>query len=374
MTKHDVCFVGLENLPVLAKEFNHHGIGGEQVQQTLLGLALVNRGYKVSMVVGDYGQADGAIWEEIATYKAYRFDEGLPVLRFVHPRWTGLWRALKRANATTYYVSCAGMQVGLVAIFCRAHGRRFVFRAASDTDCQPKNLLIQYRRDKKLYEFGLRRATAILTQSKKQQVDLRTNYGLPSHVAGMLVDTPTHTLSLMERDIDVLWINNLRQLKRPEKFIELARRMPNRRFVMIGGSQAGAAKLFEEVKQFAASIPNLSFLGRVPYHDVNDFYAKARVFVNTSDIEGFPNSYLQAWARGTPLVAFFDPDGVIKRAGLGIVPDTIEEMVQAAERLLADDSTWRQTNERCLAFMAQNYGDDHILRPYLAALGLDKGS
>jgi hypothetical protein len=28
-----VCFVGLENPPVLAREYNHHGIGGEQVQQ-----------------------------------------------------------------------------------------------------------------------------------------------------------------------------------------------------------------------------------------------------------------------------------------------------------------------------------------------------
>ncbi len=372
MIKHDICFVGLKNLPVLAREFNRHGIGGEEVQHTLLGRALSRRGYKVAMVVADYGQADGATWDKINTYKAYRLDAGWPVLRFIHPRWSGLWQALKRADAATYYVSCAGMQVGLAAMFCRAHGRRLVFRAAHDTDCQPKNLLIQYRRDKKLYDYGLRRANAILTQSEKQQFDLSSNYGLPSFVAGMLVDSPRHVLSVKERDIDVLWINNLRQFKRPDRFVELARRMPKRNFVMIGGPQPGAMELFDDIKKQAASIPNLSFVGQVAYHDVNEFYARARIFVNTSEMEGFPNSYLQAWVRGTPLVAFFDPDGVIERTGLGAVPTCMDEMAQATERLLTDNDTWQKTNERCLSFMAEHFADEHILRPYLAALDLHK--
>ena len=54
-----ICFVGLENLPVLAAEFEQGGIGGAQVQQTLLARALVRRGFPVSMVVGDRPSTDG---------------------------------------------------------------------------------------------------------------------------------------------------------------------------------------------------------------------------------------------------------------------------------------------------------------------------
>src|SRR5262245_51300056 len=103
-----ICLVGLYNLPVLAPEYQHGAVGGEPVQQTLLARALAARGYDVSMVVADHGQPDGAVWDGVRTWKAYRRGAGIPVLRFVHPRWTGLWSALARADADVYYTSCAG--------------------------------------------------------------------------------------------------------------------------------------------------------------------------------------------------------------------------------------------------------------------------
>ncbi|WP_456704480.1 glycosyltransferase family 4 protein [Bradyrhizobium sp. USDA 4449] len=144
-----VCFVGHENLPVLAPEYNRHGIGGEEVQQTLLAKALAARGYQVCIVVGDYGQPDAEAWHGVTTYKTYRAEAGLPVLRFAYPRWTATWAALMRADADVYYTSSAAMRVGLVAMFCRRHGRGLVHRLAHDTDADPEKLLIRYRRDKK---------------------------------------------------------------------------------------------------------------------------------------------------------------------------------------------------------------------------------
>ena len=185
-----ICLLGLDNLPVLAPEYRQHAIGGESVQQTLLARALARRGHQVSMVVADYGQADGAQWDAIRVFKAYRPEAGVPVLRFIHPRWTGLWAALARADAELYYTSCAGMHVGLLALFCRRSGRRFVFRTASDSDCDPARLLVRFARDRWLYAYGLRRAGAILVQSAAQAETLARSYGLAARVAGSLVEQP----------------------------------------------------------------------------------------------------------------------------------------------------------------------------------------
>ncbi|CAN5768007.1 hypothetical protein BH11PSE12_BH11PSE12_33550 [soil metagenome] len=360
-----ICFLGLQDLPVLAPEFNHHGIGGEQVQHVLLAKALVRRGHDVSMVVFDYGQDDGACWDKVTTYKAYRLDAGIPILRYVHPRWDGLWSALRRADADVYYASCAGMQLGLLALFCKKFGKKYIFRAASDTDCEPDKLLVSYWRDKKLYEYGLRHADCILTQSLQQQHAMLANYGLHSQVAEMMVD-PSESES--GRDVDVLWVNNLRSLKRPELFLALAQRLPHLKFHMAGGAQPGFDALYQSIEKEASAIPNLTFHGRVPYQQIGNQYLRARVFVNTSDIEGFPNSYLQAWVRGTPVVSFFDPDGIIRREKLGASVTSMNDMAGAVDALLKNHAAWTDTSQRCKDYMSHIYGEERILAPYLEVL------
>ncbi|HMH17907.1 MAG TPA: glycosyltransferase family 4 protein [Burkholderiales bacterium] len=357
-----ICFVGFHNLPVLAPEYRRHGIGGEAVQQTLLARALARGGHDVSMVVADYGQRDGAEWEAIRVFKAYRLEAGLPVLRFIHPRWTGMWSALLRADADIYYTSCAGMLVGLMALFCRRFGRRFVFRTASDTDCDRSRLLVHSARDRWLYAYGLRRADAILVQSASQAETLAHNYGLASRVAGMLVEKAEPAAA---RDIDALWVSNIRQIKRPDRILELAGRMPEVKIHMVGGPLAGEEALFRDVKQAATTRSNVSFHGRLSYWDANELYGRAKLLVNTSDVEGFPNSYLQAWIRGVPVVTLIDPDGVIEREGLGVAARSSAQIADAMEYLLGNPAAWKAARDRCAAFMAREYAEDKVLAAYL---------
>jgi glycosyltransferase involved in cell wall biosynthesis len=367
-TNTKICFIGLECLPVLSRAYNHHGIGGEQVQHTLLARAFARRGFDVSMVVANYGQAEVEQIDGVTLYRAHGLNEGIPVLRFVHPRITKLWAALKRADADVYYVSCASNQLGVVARFASLHHKRVVFRIAHDTDCEPDQLLIPYWRDKKLYEYGLSRANVVLAQSEQQARRLKANYRLDSTIATMLVESPERLLPFEQRDVDVLWVNNLRAFKRPQLALALARLLPQLNFHMIGGPQAGHEALYQDTAQQAWAIPNLHFHGQVPYHDVNAFYERARVFVNTSETEGFPNSYLQAWRRGTPVVTFFDPDRVIARHGLGLAVDTLGEMARDVARLASDREAWAHASERSLRYVQARHGDDLVLAPYLQAL------
>jgi glycosyltransferase involved in cell wall biosynthesis len=97
-------------------------------------------------------------------------------------------------------------------------------------------------------------------------------------------------------------------------------------------------------------------------------YDRAKVFINTSETEGFPNSFLQSWCRGVPVVSFFDPSGLIKREGLGVSPNSIDDMVRAVQRFIVDERAWRETSQRCRAYAERTYGDDVVLKPYVTAI------
>ena len=363
-----VCFVGLMNLPVLAREYAHHGVGGMQVQQTLLARQLVKRGFDVSMVVMDLGQPDGASWDGITTWRTFSPKTGIPVLRYIHPRWTSIWSALKRADADIYYVSGVGMMLGLVTMFARRYGRKVVYRLASTSDCHPDTIHVEYWRDRKLYAYGLKRADLVLSQTHEQQRLLVKNYHRESVVIPSLVSPPGRCDTFGARDIDVLWVGALRTLKRPRLLLDLARRLPHLKFVMAGGPYPDPPTLFEEVKREARKLPNVRFLGHVPFHDIGSLFERARLLAGTSEIEGVPNTYLQAWSHGTPVVAYLDPEHLIARNDLGSVVSSQDEMADAISQLLGDADSWTKVSIRSREFAVTHADENARVQLYIDAL------
>lgn len=363
-----ICLVGLTNLPVLAREYAHHGIGGMQVQQTLLGRQLAKRGFDVSMVVHNLGQPDEATWDGITTYRTFVPSEGIPVLRYIHPRWSSIWSALKRADADIYYVSGVGMMLGLVAMFARRYGRKFVYRLASTSDCHPDTIHVRLWRDKQLYAYGLKRADLVLSQTTEQQRLMLRNYGRTSLVVPSLIDPPGRSPTFGEREVDVLWVGALRRVKRPQLLLDVARRLPHLKFEIAGGPYPDEHALYEQVKREAASLPNVRFLGQVPYHDVGKLFERARMLVGTSEVEGFPNTYLQAWGHGAPVVAYLDPEHLIAHNGLGRAVASPDEMTAAVTQLLADPAEWARVSARCREFAVTRADENTRTQLYVDAL------
>jgi len=363
-----VCFVGLHNLSHLAPHVAPPGAGGAELQQVLLARALVRRGFEVSTIVYDHGQPDGACYEGIRAFKTYRPDAGVRMLRFFHPRWTSIWGAMRRADADIYYVSIAGMPVGETVLFAHRHGRKAVYRVAHDADCDPRTLIIRYARDRVLYAWGLARADLVLAQTATQQRLLRERFGRSSRVIPSLAEAGGRRPAFAERDIDVLWVANIRRWKRPERLLEIAKRLPQLSFHMVGGPCTDAAALYESVRVRAAKLPNVHFHGHVPYADIGPFFERARMLAGTSDAEGFPNTYLQAWAHGTPVVAFVDPESIIEQHGLGRPVSSIEQMAAAVAELAASEPLWSGMSASCARFAESRCDSDALVAPYADAL------
>ena len=220
-------------------------------------------------------RVSAGVIDGITAIAAHRRDAGIPGFRFFYPRTTRLVGALTAADADVYYQSPAGAFTGITAWFCRAAQRRFVFRVASDSDCEKVHGRIRLWRDRKLYDFGLRRADVRAAQTETQARMLRSNLGLDSSVVNMIVEQPRPAAARTHKDIDVLWLSNLRALKRPELALELARHLPKLQFTLAGGPMPGGKTYYDDVAAAAARLPNVTMLGAVRYEDTGALFDRA---------------------------------------------------------------------------------------------------
>ena len=358
-----ICIIGLDDYPQLANHDAVQFVGGESVQHVLLARAWRDLGQQVSIIVHDEGQGRVQTIDGIDAIAAYRRTAGIPVLRFAHPRLTRLIGAMREVDADVYYQSPSAAATGVTAWFCRRYGKRSVVRIASDLGCIPGQQLIRYWRDRRMYDYGLRHADIVVAQTEHQRSLLRKHYGLSSARVNMVVEAPREQIA--KRDIQVLWVANFRDVKRPETVFELARMLPHVHFTMAGGCLPGLELYFENMVRRALEIPNLTLLGAVPYGKVGALFSRARLFLNTSSMEGFPNTFLQSWIRGVPVVTFFDPDTLVKRLQLGVAADTLTDMAQAIDRLSADGPLRAAMGERARQFAEKEFSATHVAQQYL---------
>ena len=359
MTPRRICIVGLDSYGMLSGEGDPRYIGGEAIQHVLLARAWRDMGHDVTMVVHDEGQGARRQHEGITAIAAQSRHGGIPGLRFFYPRATKLLAALMAADADIYYQSPAGSFTGFVGWYTRSMDRRFIFRVASDSDCEREHGRLQFWRDRKLYNFGLRRADLVAAQTEYQVRMLQENHGIEAAVVNMMVETPKSSRTTGDghatKDIDVLWVSNFRSLKRPELALELARQLPNVRFTLAGGPMPKGQTYYEDMRAAAARLPNVTMLGPVRYRDSGELFDRAKIFLNTSSIEGFPNTFLQAWIRGVPVVTFFDPDGLVKRLPLGRVANSLDDMREAIRGLLEIDVDRQLLGRRAREFATREY-------------------
>lgn len=356
-----VCIVSLNIVPFFVRTPESQ-FGGAETQAGFLARTFASAGATVVLVVADQGPGDALPYP---CENAYSSGAGLPGLRFLHPRLSGTLDALERADADVYYQRNAGAVTGIASWFCRRHGRVFVYGAGSDSDFSLRDVIIPGWRDRLLYMYGLRRADGIVVQSEQQAAACRATIGREPRILPNGITPSNGHVPGAERQPLVAWVGALRDVKQPAAFLELARRLPGLRFVMVGGpvdSDPGhAARVHEDAK----SISNLTLTGRVSQDEVARILSHASVLVNTSRYEGFPNAFLEAWAAGLPIVSLVDVDGVIAREQVGVVCNDVDSLARELSGLMGDPARLRQMGERARILVERRYGADVLGPQYL---------
>jgi glycosyltransferase involved in cell wall biosynthesis len=361
MSNQKICFCALGAYPLLSKT-NISLIGGAEVQQALIAKELVKKGFDVSFIERDHGQKQIEEREGIKIFKTYPCDSPPGVQLY---KLRSVWKALKHANADIYYARATILLFVIATFFCILRRKKLVYAISGEihVDYYIKGVKI---RDRFLYKFAIRHADCIIAQTKHQQELLNNNFDRDSVLIKSVVIVPEGRVT-KDAQPTVLWVGTLKkELKKPETFLRLAKAIPNVKFQMIGGPESGDEQFYEKIRELASEISNLEFAGFVPYHEVDAYFAKAWILVNTSPTEGFSNTFLQAWARYTPVVSLnTDPDEIICKHKLGFHSGTFEQMVEDVKLLLIDDKLRAEMGMNGRRYVEKEHDIEKIVTEYV---------
>jgi glycosyltransferase involved in cell wall biosynthesis len=353
-------------------------IGGVERQTTLLARWLSARGHDVSLLTWDEGQKEALEIDGVKILKFCRREDGIPGLRFFHPRWTSLLGALCRADADVYYQNCGECVTGQLALWCHQHGAGFVFSASSDADCDRHLPYLPTIRERMLYRLGLRLADRIIVQTQTQQQMLSHAFNRQSIVLPMPCPPPSPSVGpvrVRATSGRILWVGRICPQKRPERLLDLAEGCPELRFDLVG--PADATSYSREILDRARRLPNLVIHGPIGREQLAAFYRQSVCLCCTSDQEGFPNTFLEAWSQALPVVSTFDPDNLIAQRGLGATVRAPRDLAAAIRALIGSPGRWRAASSNAQAYYLENHLPDRALplfeRVLLDAAALPRG-
>jgi glycosyltransferase involved in cell wall biosynthesis len=323
-----VCFIAPKAYPLFNPDAKKV-FGGAEVDLYFLATELAkDESFSASFITADYGQENFETINNVRIIKSVDFNKN-PLSGAAR-----VWRAMHAADAQIYFHEAPSWGTFLIALFCKLNKRVFIYRTASRRESDG-TFFRQKPFAGRAFRWSLRSAAQVIVQNQTDKENLTRTTGISS----IVIPNAHHLPSSPEvkRDI-ILWVGRSVSIKRPELFIKLARHTPDEKFTMIC-QEATGDKNYRDLLAEADKIDNLQFIEEVPFAEITSYFQRAKVFVNTSDSEGFPNTFIHACNCTVPILSLnVNPDGFINTYNCGICCDgDWLQMVDSLKVILKDD-------------------------------------
>jgi glycosyltransferase involved in cell wall biosynthesis len=116
----------------------------------------------------------------------------------------------------------------------------------------------------------------------------------------------------------------------------------------------------DQLNEIAAT-PNIEYRGALSQAEVNAVLEHTDLLVNTSDYEGFSNTFIQAWMRRVPVVSLrVDPDRLLSRGGLGAVTGNEDALFGCVSVLLDDPDKCSAIGARARRYALEHHAESNI--------------
>lgn len=218
-----------------------------------------------------------------------------------------------------------------------------------------------------LCRYALRHADAVVSQKRSQQLTLEREWGIPSELIRNPIDLQDNRQETLTPDSPgdeaweaatlrqkpyVLWVGRADCFsKRADLCLQVARSCPEWNFVVV--MNRTDAQTFETLTR---ELPrNVQLHEKVPPSRIDPLYRNAMLLLNTSNAEGFPNSFLQAGKHAVPVVSWrVDPDGMLREHGCGVCCDgQVDRLPNAIRSLMTRDRAYQQMSEKIMRYVHQ---------------------
>jgi len=337
-----VCFVSTKVRALFDK--GSEEFGGAELQLYLISNELAkDKRYRVIFITEDVGQP-----------RVQRIGNITLIKSVTHGRDTltnarTLFSALREARADMYFTSSMHL-IFPVYLYCRINHKKHIHRTASQLHVDPKFKVPGLHW--KLAKYALRQTDAVFTQTAQHKRILRRKRKKPIK---QLPNSIKLTSTKESKNNTILWVSRHDYMKNPGMFLALARRFSKEQFIMICPYSRKDRKGWERLKRDAGRISNLTFHERIPLQRIQRYYDHARVFVNTSDFEGFPNTFVQSGIAKTPLLSLVvNPDDFLNRHDCGYCCNKDPKLLSTNLKRLLTKDEWKRKGPNIF-----NYTKDH---------------
>jgi len=349
--------------------------GGAETQVLLVSRALVQRGLRVCLIVSDVpgahlpSRVDGV--DVVVCQPGFRDGTIIGRLREV----AVMRKSVRDVDAEVVVTRCAGPHVGLIGFWTKLALRRFVYSSSHDLDFRYEALFPKLRH-RALFRIGIALADTIVVQTQKQAHLCEERF----RRTPMLIRSVSEPGELSDREPEAfIWIGRLDAIKKPLEFVRLARTLPDARFWMVpvrSTNSTQGSRLWRVIERAARVLPNFEVVPSCPRSELLPLMERAVAIVSTSESEGMPNVFLEAWSRGIPALALHhDPDGIISRYGLGgFATGRRERFAELALELWDGRAARAECAVRCQAYVRGNHSPEAVSAEWARILQLPERS
>lgn len=309
--------------------------GGAEVQLYLLAQALAeSKRCQVRFITATAAPISTQVIDGITVERRWFFATQ-PTIRNIWHWLRTLWSSLRSSHGDIFVQRALGSETAIVALYSWLHRKKFVYMVAHEWDTSG-----QFEREHgvmgKIIVYAMRRAHPIIVQTEQQQTDLKTVYRRTAELFPTVYPMTTTPLTRTQRTA-ILWVGRAEPWKQPHLVLELAGLLPHKQFTLIM-PPGNDPQYYETLVKTASKLSNVTFIPQVAFNDIDHYFHTAILFVNTSQQEGFPNTFIQAAKNGTPVISLVvNPNSILTTHQFGFVANgSVEQLNQYVQQLLSD--------------------------------------